>query len=61
MKLNEALEDEIDFWQNLIDCQSYDTPSEVIERMTHARMLAELKLSLLNGDRPGQATQMCES
>ena len=56
MKINEALEDEIAFWQSLIERQPHDTPGEVIERMTQARMLAEQKLSLLNciprGDTP---------
>lgn len=40
MKINEALEDEISSWQSLIDHQPLDTPREVIERMTQARMLA---------------------
>ena len=48
MQLEEALEDEIAFWQSLIDRQPEDTPPHVIERMTPARMLAEQKLSLLN-------------
>lgn len=47
MELKEALEGEIAFWQSLIDCQSRDTPTEVIERMMQARMLAEKKLSHL--------------
>jgi hypothetical protein len=46
--VEEALEDEIAFWQSLIEHQPLDTPGEVIERMTQARMLAEEKLSLLN-------------
>ena len=50
MQLDQALEDEIAFWQSLIEHQCEDTPPQVIERMTQARMLAEQKLSLLNGD-----------
>ena len=58
MKLDEALKDEIAFWQSMIDHQLPDTPSEVIERMTHARMLAEQKLSLLHFKRRGEAQQI---
>ena len=47
MQLEEALEDEIAFWHSLIDRQTEDTPPQVIERMTQARLLAEQKLSLL--------------
>ena len=60
MKINEALEDEIAFWQSLIDRQPLDTPGEVIERMTQARMLAEQKLSLLNCKRRVGAPQSHE-
>jgi len=49
MQLEQALENEIAFWQSLIDRQTEDTPAQVIERMNQARMLAEQKLSLLNG------------
>lgn len=50
MQLEQALEDEIAFWQSLVDRQTEDTPAQVIERMIQARMLAEQKLSLLKGD-----------
>jgi len=49
MTVEDALEDEIAFWQSLIDHQANDTPPEVIERMEQARMLAEQKLSLIAG------------
>lgn len=57
MKLDEALEDEIAFWRDLIEHQSEDTPDEVIERMTQARMLAEQKLSLLRRGSRGEQRQ----
>ena len=48
MTVEESLEDEIAFWQSLIDHQADDTPREVIERMAQARALAEHKLRLAN-------------
>lgn len=60
MKIDEALEDEIAFWQSLIEHQSHDTPGEVIERMTQARMLAEQKLSLLSEQR-GETLQFLDA
>lgn len=45
MKLREELEDEISFWQDMIERQPGETPREVIERMEQARMLAERKLA----------------
>jgi len=60
MKIDKALEDEIAFWQSLIDQQPLDTPGEVIERMTQARMLAEEKLSLLNCNPRGDTLQVPE-
>lgn len=50
MQLEQALEDEIAFWQSLIDRQTNDTPAPVIKRMIQARMLAQQKLSLLNAN-----------
>ena len=47
MRVKAALEEEIAFWQSLIDRQSENTPQPVIERMKQARMLAEQKLWLL--------------
>jgi hypothetical protein len=47
MQFERALEDEIAFWQSLIDSQGKDNPPQVIERMIQARLLAEQKLSLL--------------
>ena len=60
MKIDETLEDEIAFWQSMIDHQPLDTPGEVIERMTQARMLAEQKLSLLNCHPGGDALEVHE-
>ena len=48
MKVEDALEDEIAFWQSLIEHQADDTPCEVIERMVQALALAERKLQLAN-------------
>jgi len=48
MTVEQALEDEIAFWQSLIDHQADDTPREIIERMDQARALAEHKLRLAN-------------
>jgi len=50
MNVEDALEDEIAFWQNLIDHQAADTPSEIVERMTQARALAERKLHLAQSE-----------
>ena len=55
MKVEDALEDEIAFWQSLIERQAEDTPREVIERMVQARMLAEQKLSLFAEEVPARA------
>jgi len=52
MKVEDALEDEIAFWQSLIDRQATDTPPEVVERMAQARALAERKLQLAHRE-PG--------
>jgi hypothetical protein len=46
VNVEDALEDEIAFWQSLIDHQREDTPREVLERMAQARALAEHKLRL---------------
>jgi hypothetical protein len=47
MKHEENLEEEIAFWQTLIEHQTDDTPADVIERMEQARMFAEQKLALV--------------
>lgn len=47
MELVHALEEEIAFWQNVIECQADDAPPEVVERMEQARLLAERRLSQL--------------
>lgn len=60
MEIHQALEDEIAFWQSMIDRQPLDTPGEVIERMTQARMLAEEKLSLLNCNPRGDTLEVHE-
>lgn len=46
MNLEDSLEDEIAFWQTLIERQADDTSVEVVERMAQARQLAERKLLL---------------
>lgn len=55
MNVEDALEDEIAFWQSLIDNQAEDTPPEIVERMTQARGLAERKLQLAQRDAPSTA------
>ena len=57
MNVEYALEDEIAFWQNLIDHQAENTPPEVVERMVQARALAERKLRLAQRDAPENALQ----
>jgi hypothetical protein len=55
MNVEDALEDEIDFWQRLIDHQAEDTPPEIVERMAQARDLAEHKLQLAHREAPTTA------
>lgn len=50
MNLGDSLEDEIAFWQTLIERQADDTPVEVVERMAQARQLAERKLLLAGAE-----------
>jgi len=50
MNVEDALEDEIAFWQSLIENQAEDTPPDIIERMAQARALAEHKLHLARSD-----------
>jgi hypothetical protein len=50
MNLEDSLEDEIAFWQTLIERQADDTSVEVVERMAQARQLAERKLLLAGAE-----------
>lgn len=55
MNFEDALEDEIAFWQSLIDNQAQDTPPEIVERMAQARALAERKLQQARRGTPATA------
>ena len=47
MDMVQALESEIEFWEEVLHCQDDDAPPETIERIELARLLAERKLGML--------------
>jgi len=49
MEFLDALELEIQFWKDLLNSQAVDSPSEVLERITLAKTLAEHKLTAITG------------
>jgi hypothetical protein len=46
MDLQDSFYTEIQFWTEMLDNQTEQTPPEVLERMRMAKLLAEQKLSL---------------
>ena len=50
MNLAEALNSEIQFWQDMINQQTEQTAPEIRERLEMAKLLAESKLAVLFGD-----------
>ena len=51
MNLQEAFQTEIEFWDTMLQCQTEETPEDILERIKMAKLLAEQKLSLYTADR----------
>ena len=47
-----ALQEEVSFWQALIERQGDDVPTEILERMQQARALAEQRLARATEESP---------
>jgi hypothetical protein len=50
MDLQDAFQAEIQFWDEMLNCQTQQAAPEILERMKMAKMLAERKLSLYSAE-----------
>lgn len=51
MSLQEAFQTEIEFWDTMLQCQTEETPGDILERIKMAKLLAQQKLLLYMADR----------
>lgn len=50
MNLQDAFLTEIEFWDEMLNSQSEDTSTDVLERIKMAKLLAQQKLSLYSAE-----------
>jgi hypothetical protein len=50
MNLQDAFHTEIDFWDEMLNSQTEETPADILERIKMAKLLAQQKLSLYSAE-----------